>query len=174
MVQPDTVRPGTIAGSVRRPPGPIPPLLWVGAPGVQLDVADPAAAPVLNSLDLAAVARGAAVAVAVSLPASLVGLVVVDDADNPGLVLAFLLLVLGGLAAGGYVAGRRVPTAPLLNGAAAALAAFVLIQGIGLVRRVATGAPFSLSSVAFAAFLAYCCGLLGGVAASRRHSVGPT
>lgn len=158
----------------QRSPSPGAPLPWVHAPGVLVVVADPTAAQVLNSLDLAAVVRGGAVAIAVSLPASLVGVVVVDDGDNPSLVLAFLLVVLGGLGAGGYVAGRRVPTAPLLNGAAAALAAFVLIQGIGLVRRVATGAPFSLSSVAFAAFLAYCCGLLGGLAASRRHSVGPT
>ena len=122
----------------------------------------------MSNLDRAAVARGMLVAVAVSLPVSLLGLVVVDDGDSPTLVFAFLVLVLAGLAAGGYVAASRVPTAPLLNGATAALAAFALIQGIGLVRRVVTGASFSLPSIAFAALLAYCSGLLGGVAASRR------
>ncbi len=122
-----------------------------------------------GSVDLAAVGRGTAVAVAVSLPVSLLGLVVVDDGDDPGVVFALLLLVLAGLGAGGYVAARQVPSAPLLHGTVAALAAFALIQGVGLVRRVATGAPFSLPSIAFAAFMACCCGLLGGVVAARRR-----
>ncbi len=128
----------------------------------------------MSNLDLRAVARGMLVAIAVSLPTSLLGLVVVDDGDSPTLVFAFLLVVLAGLAAGGYVAARRVPTAPLGNGAMAALAAFALIQGIGLVRQVATGESFSLPSVAFAALLAYCCGLLGGLAGGwRRPPNGP-
>ena len=122
----------------------------------------------MGPLDLAAVARGTVVGVAVSLPASLLGLAVVDGASHPGLVLAFLLAVLAGLGGGGYVAARRVPSAPLGNGAVAAVAAFALIQSAGLVRRLAAGQPVSLPSLAFAAFLACCCGLLGGLAASRR------
>ena len=121
-----------------------------------------------GALDLAAVARGTAVGVAVSLPASLVGLAVVDGGSPPALVLAFLVLVLAGLGAGGYVAARRVPSAPLGNGAVAAVAAFALVQSGGLVRRLVAGEPVSLPSLAFAAFLASCCGLLGGFAASRR------
>lgn len=123
----------------------------------------------MRIVDLGAVARGAAVAVAISLPAALLGLVVVDDADNDNLVFAFLVAVLAGLGAGGYVAARRVPSAPLLHGAVAALVAFALIQGAGLIRRVASGDSFSLTSIAFAALLAYSCGLLGGLAASRGH-----
>lgn len=121
----------------------------------------------MRALDLKAVARGAAVAVGLALPVSLVGLVVVGGDDS--IVFAFLVLVLVGLSAGGYVAARRVPGAPLLNGAAAAVGAFALIQAVGIVRRLATGDTVSLPSVAFAAFLAYCCGLLGGAVASRRR-----
>lgn len=121
----------------------------------------------MRTLEAPAVVRGAAVAVAVSLPASLLSLVVVRGGDT-NVVFAFLVVVLAGLAAGGYVAARRAPAAPLSNGMVAALVAFALIQGAGLLRQAATGGSFSVSSLAFAAFLASCCGLLGGAAASRR------
>lgn len=114
-------------------------------------------------------AAGGLQAIAIALPVALVGQWVVDDGDNPGLVLVFLLPVLAGFAVGGYTAARRAPEGPLANGAVAALVAFAVIQGFGIARRLAAGAPLSVPSLAFAAFLAYSCGLLGGAVAQHRR-----
>ena len=122
----------------------------------------------MGVLDRRAVMVGACIAVVISLPAGVLGQVVVDDrGHSPGLVLAFLMPVLAGFAAGGYVAARHAPTGPLANSAVAAVAAFALIQGLGVARRLVVGAPLSLPSLVFAAFLAYSSGLLGGLVAQR-------
>jgi hypothetical protein len=107
-------------------------------------------------------------AIAIALPVAVVGRRVLDDHGGGGLVLAFLLPVLTGFAVGGYIAARQAPSAPLAHGALAALGAFALVQGIGTVRRLVAGEALSLPSLALAAFVACCCGLLGGMAAQRQ------
>ena len=126
----------------------------------------------LDTVDRRAVALGAVVAIAVALPAALVAQVVVDDADNP-LSFVFFALVLFGFAAGGYAAARHAPDAPFSNGALAALAAFVVIQGFGAIRRAIIDDPVSVASVMFTALLAYAAGLLGALVAARREGVKP-
>lgn len=120
-------------------------------------------------IDRRAVVVGVLPAVAIALPVAVIGQWVVDDGDSASLVLIFLLPVLAGFAVGGYVAARRTPEAPLANGAVAALVAFAVIQGFGIARRLATGLPLSIPSLALAAFLACSCGLLGGLVAQHRR-----
>ncbi len=123
----------------------------------------------MTVIDPRAVATGGLAAAAIALPVSLVGQWVVDDGDNLSLVLAFLLPVLAGFAIGGYVAARRAPALPLANGAVAALAAFAVIQGFGVARRLAAGLSLSVPSLALAAFLAYSSGLIGAMVAQHRR-----
>lgn len=129
----------------------------------------------VKTLDVRAVCFGALAAVVIALPLGLAGQIVVGDdgTDNSLLSLVFLLPILLAFMVGGFIAGRRAAAAPLTNGALAALGAFALIQGVGLVRRVVTGGTISWTSLAFAAFLAYSCGLVGaGVAQRLRAGTG--
>ncbi len=89
---------------------------------------------------------GALTAVVIALPVGLAGQIVVDGTRTNSSVLALVFLV------------------PIL----VALAAFALIQGVGVVRRLVSGEDISPASLAFAAFLAYSCGLLGALAAQRQ------
>ena len=99
---------------------------------------------------------------------TLLGEIVGAGDEDTNMVFAFLAPVLIGFGAGAYVAARRAVAGPLTNGALAAVTAFVVVQGVGLVRRLAAGEPISLTSIAFAALLAYSCGLIGAVIAMRQ------
>lgn len=123
----------------------------------------------MKVIDLPSVLVGAVTAVVITLPIGVLSEVVVDSGDPAGLVLAFLVLLLAGFAAGGYVAARRTPDGPLANSMVAAVAAFAVIQGVGAVRHMVAGEPLSLPSIVFAAFLACSSGLLGGLVAQRRQ-----
>ena len=83
------------------------------------------------ALNVPAVLRGAIVTIVVAVPAALV---IGARGDTEGgtdqsnwVYLAFLAVVIAYIA-GGWVAGRRSPEGPFLNGAAAAGAAFVVVQ----------------------------------------------
>ncbi len=121
----------------------------------------------MRTIDTRAVLLGTSAAAAIALPFGLAGQLVVGDEDSSLVVFAFLVPVLVAFVAGGLVAARRASSAPLTNGALAALGAFALIQGVGALRRLATGEPLSVASLAFAALLAYSCGLLGAFLAER-------
>jgi putative membrane protein (TIGR04086 family) len=119
-------------------------------------------------LEKQAIGIGAIVAIAVVLPAALVAQVVVDDQQD-NLSFVFFALVLFGFAAGGYAAGRHAPSAPYSNGALAALVAFVLVQGLGAIRRAIIDDPVAVGEVLFALLLAVPAGILGGVVAERKR-----
>jgi putative membrane protein (TIGR04086 family) len=82
--------------------------------------------------------------------------------DSDANLLLYLVL-LGGLAAGGRVAGRRQPTSPLTHGALAALAAFVVVivanTVIDLVRGQEVADPVSL---VFNGLMSASAGIFGG------------
>ena len=118
-------------------------------------------------LEPRAIGIGAVVAGAVALPAALVAQVVVDDAES-NLSFPFFALVLFGFAAGGFAAARHAPDAPFSNGAIAALVAFLVIQGIGAIRRAIVDDPVGVTSVLFNMLLAFSAGMLGAVVADRR------
>jgi hypothetical protein len=122
----------------------------------------------VRTVEPRAVALGALTAVGIALPVGLVGQAVVESADTSSVVaFVFLVPILMAFVVGGFVAARRAGVGPLSNGALAALGAFAVIQGVGLVRRLASGESVAPASLAFAAFLAYSCGLVGALLAQR-------
>jgi predicted permease len=119
-------------------------------------------------LDPRAVGAGAVLAVAVALPAALIGEAAADGDDDPsGLVLLCFLAVLLAFVAGGWLAARRAPDAPYSNGAVAALAGFVVIQVGGIIATVVQDEPVRGASIAFSALLATASGLVGSLLATR-------
>lgn len=121
----------------------------------------------LGQIDGRAVLAGAVVAVAVCVPAAIVGQFLTDR-DSGAVVVPFLVVLLG-LAAGGYAAARQAPTFPYTNAALAALLAFVLVQAVGIVLRVVRDDPVRIAQIVFSGLMAYASGLLGGVVAVSRE-----
>ena len=118
-----------------------------------------------------AVTTGAGVALAICVPAAILAQVLdeagtVDDDSSWLLVLFGVILV--GMAAGGFVAANRRLDAPLTNGAVAALAAYLLVQTIGVVRLLASGDDVTWAAIPFFALLAAAAGMTGGLVADHR------
>jgi putative membrane protein (TIGR04086 family) len=84
------------------------------------------------------------------------------------LTFPLFLAILLGLGFGGYVAGREAPDRRLIHGALAALAVYVVVQGVGIVLRLARGDTVSWIGIPFIALLALSCGVVGGYLAFRR------
>ena len=118
-----------------------------------------------------AVAVGAGVALAICVPAALLAQVL-DDAgtvdDDSSWLLVLFGVILVGMAVGGHAAAVRRLDAPLTNGAVAALAAYLLVQGIGAVRLLASGDDVSWVAIPFFALLSASAGMAGGLVADHR------
>jgi putative membrane protein (TIGR04086 family) len=131
--------------------------------------------PMMPRLDRSSVLRGVAVTLVIAVPPAVV-VQLMDDGDDMAASnwtrVAFLVILVG-FGAGGWVAARRQPAAPLAHGAAAAFAAWAVVQGVGIVRRLATGDSLDWLSIVFAALLAASTGAVGGLMADRyRHRPG--
>lgn len=120
---------------------------------------------------LRAVAVGAAVALAVCVPAALLAQVL-DEAgtvdDDSAWLLVLFCVILVGMGIGGYAAAVRRLDAPLTNGALAALAAYLLVQTIGAIRLLATGDDVTWAAIPFFALLSASAGMAGGLVADHR------
>lgn len=131
--------------------------------------------PVLPRLHLRSVLKGTAVTLAVTVPPAVV-VQMMDDGDDMAAsnwTRAAFLVILVGFGAGGWVAARRQPAAPLAHGAAAAFLAWAIVQGVGIVRRLVIGDSLDWLSFVFAALLAASTGAVGGLLADRyRHRSG--
>ena len=68
---------------------------------------------------------------------------------------------------GGYAVRRLCPDARLQDAAAAGALAYVIVQSIGVVRRLLAGEPISWLAYPFLALLMASVAMLGGVYASR-------
>jgi hypothetical protein len=111
--------------------------------------------------------RGTVTALVVALPAGLLNqLLVEDDGATTGVLVLWLLILLGG-AAGGWAVIRLSPDAPLSYAAGAGGFAYVIVQSIGIVRRLLIGADISWLGYPFLAVLMATCGMLGGMFARR-------
>lgn len=97
-----------------------------------------------------------------------VGQALVDSDGWRGLLF---LVVVFGFVFGGFVAGRGNFGNAARHGALAALAAFMLLQGMASIRRLVIGESVSVIAVLFNGFTAAVCGSLGGLLATR--SPGP-
>ena len=118
-----------------------------------------------------AVAVGAGIALAICVPAAILAQVLdevgtVDDDSSWLLVLFAVILV--GMGIGGHAAAVRRLDAPLTNGALAALAAYLLVQGIGAARLLASGDDVTWAAIPFFALLSAAAGMAGGLVADHR------
>ena len=120
-----------------------------------------------SAADRKAVGSGALAALAIAAPAALIAQAI-DSVSDSGWSAVLVPVILVGFGVGGYVAAQRSATAPYANGAFAAAAAFVVVQVIGIVRRVIADESLRWGAYLFNAFLAACVGALGAIVASRR------
>jgi hypothetical protein len=118
-----------------------------------------------------AVVAGAAVALAICVPAAILAQVL-DEAgsvdDDSSWLLVLFAVILAGMGIGGYVAANRRLDAPLTNSAVAALGAYLLVQTVGAVRLLATGETVTWVAIPFFALLAASAGMAGGLVADHR------
>jgi len=119
-----------------------------------------------EAVDTRAVARGALVGAAISLPAAIVQNVAPSDSSLRGLALAVILVALGWC---GWVAAKAAGDRTLVHGALAALSAFVIVQAIGVVLRVARGDTVHPVAIVFTALLSASCGMIGAELGYRRE-----
>ncbi len=122
-------------------------------------------------IDWEVVARSAALALAVAVPAIVLGATVARD-SNVIVLLYFVLL--GGQVAAGFYAGRHRLDAPLVHGALASLTSFVVLVVVVVVARAigGKGAPDPFNLV-FHAFMASSTGIFGALLASRSSKPAP-
>ena len=124
-----------------------------------------------GSIHARSVVVGALVALAIAVPAAILAQVL-DEAgtvdDDSSWLMVLFVVILGGLAAGGYVAAANRPDAPLTNSALAALGAYGLVQVIGAVRLLASGDDVTWVAIPFFALLSAAAGMTGGLLADRR------
>jgi putative membrane protein (TIGR04086 family) len=125
---------------------------------------------VTKTLQLDAIVKGAAVAVVVCLPLALLADAISTEDDPSRWTIPLYFGVLVGFAVGGFITARASDDYPYTNGAVAAVAAYVLIQGVGIIVRVAGDEPVHYVGVVFNALLAYGSGLTGGVAGARNRT----
>ena len=124
------------------------------------------------NVDRKAVQRGASLAVAVAAASIVVAEAVKSWAGtDANLPLYFVLLA--GLMAGGWVAGRRQPLSPLTHGALAALCAYLVLVALITVIRLALGRDIADPvSLVFNGLMAASAGIFGGYLAAVRTGPG--
>lgn len=124
------------------------------------------------NVDRSAVLAGAKLAVVVAGASIVVAQTIKSLTDSDANLLLYLVL-LGGLAAGGRVAGRRQPLSPLTHGALAALSAYVvLIVVITLIRLALDREVADPVSLLFNGLMAASAGIFGGYLAIVRPERG--
>lgn len=115
------------------------------------------------------VGRGALSAMVICAPAAIVGALV--GGGSIGLLMT--LLIFFGFAAGGWAACRLGATTPLIHGAAAAALSFVVIQGLGTLRRLFADESVNWIGFALGLLLASTIGVLGAMFADRLQRRSP-
>ena len=129
-----------------------------------------------DSIDRNVVLAGAMLCTLIAVPAAVVqGILADDDAgtDQSGWVYVALVAIVVAYLLGGALAGRQVPTAPFVNGAAATTLAFVAIQTVGTIVRLVRDDGFpSIAGIVFNALLAASIGAIGAGWGARRATMG--
>ena len=107
----------------------------------------------------------------IAAPAAIISRLLADDdagTDQSTWVFVALLAIVVAYLVGGAIAGGRTPTAPFVNGAAATFSAFVIVQVIGGIVRIAQGDGISPVGIIFNGLLAATIGVVGaGIGVSR-------
>ena len=118
-------------------------------------------------VDRPAVLKGMAAAAVIAVPFALLGLAASDESSLGWAGWLSVLGILLGLVIGGFVAGRdqRVG-APLTNGIVAAVAVYVIVQGIGIAKRAVAGDELNWAKYASSLLLSIVAGTVGALLAS--------
>lgn len=114
-------------------------------------------------IDVVAVGLGAVVAAVIAVPAALIG----NAAGSDGAPLASVVILLGLAAGGAVAAARQTFGTPLTHGIVAALLTFAVIQGAGVVRRLAVGEQVGWAGIVSSAILTALAGMVGGLVGGR-------
>jgi putative membrane protein (TIGR04086 family) len=125
---------------------------------------------VSETLQVEPIVKGAAASIVVCLPLALLSAAIHHDHPDSRWIPLFYFLVLLGFVLGGWVAARSATDYPYTNGAVAALAGYVVIQGVAIVVRLVGGDPVHVVAVVFNGILAYGCGLTGALAGARNRT----
>lgn len=123
----------------------------------------------LPHLERRSILTGTALTIGLAVPPALLGVLLSDDdsmAGSPWVPFLFAWIVVA-FFVGGYVAAKAQAHAPLAHGALAALLAYVIVQGVGVVRHLVAGEDIGWVSIAFAALLASSTGTVGGIVANH-------
>lgn len=117
------------------------------------------------------IARGAALALLLAVPAALANVMIAAQDDPSGPLLNLTLLVmLAGFIAGGFGAGHEATREAARHGALAGVTAFVLVQVIGILGRLDRGDDIALGSIIFLGLLAASAGTLGALVGARQKA----
>ncbi len=115
------------------------------------------------AVDWSAVRVGVIVGIAILLPATIITSVLLDRDASPSWVVLFQFVTVLGFAAAGWVTGTRRPDTPIFHGAVAGLTTWAIIQGVGIVRRLAVGETINWLALVVAAFYAIAIAVSGAV-----------
>jgi len=126
----------------------------------------------LSELDLNVVTAGAMMTLLLTGPAAIVQALLNDDGDTSLWTLGLYVMIVAGYLLGGALAGRQHPPTAFAHGAAATVMAFVVLQGIGAIRRLANGDGVSIGAVVFNGLLAASLGIIGAWFGARRGTLG--
>jgi hypothetical protein len=122
-------------------------------------------------LDRQAIVRGMVVAAVIAIPFALIGLGLSDENDLGWAGWISVLGVLFGLVLGAFAAAREQRVgAPLTNAIVTAVAVYVIVQAIGIVKRLATDEDLHWSKYLSSLLLSIVAGTVGGLLASARSN----
>jgi putative membrane protein (TIGR04086 family) len=123
----------------------------------------------LPHLERRSILVGAALTIGLAVPPALIGVALSEDDSvaGSGWVPFLFAWIVVAFFVGGFVAAKGQPHAPLAHGALAALLAYAIVQGVGVVRHLATGEDVKWASIVFAALLASSTGTVGGIVANH-------
>lgn len=125
----------------------------------------------ISELDLNVVTAGAMMTLLLTGPAAIIRALVGDGGDTSVWVLGLYLMIIAGYLLGGALAGRQHPPTAFIHGAAATVMAFVLLQSVGIARRIATGEGVSVGALVFNGLLAASLGVIGAWFGARRGTL---
>ena len=117
-----------------------------------------------------AVRAGALAAIAICLPVSIIGKVLVDDPEHSSVTPIIFVAVLAGFAVGGWVAAKRSLESPYTAALLSSLGAFVLIEAVTIVSLAIRDKDINVIVIISNAFFAYASGLLGAAIVARSRA----
>lgn len=119
------------------------------------------------NLDFTVIRTAATAGLLVIVPSTILAELVNDDTANGGprrlLAFLFLALTLLGFMIAGFGAGRMRSDTPMAHGIVAAVLCWAVVQGFGILKRLAQGDDIPWVALPVLAIVAATCGLFGAL-----------